>query len=55
MRTYAMTWPNPVWAVEGSNGAGRPLAQRLVKDCDLIGDVPVTLAARIRLGCFIDC
>ncbi len=29
MRTYAKVWPDRVWAVEGSNGAGRPLAQRL--------------------------
>jgi transposase len=26
MRTYAKKWPDRVWAVEGSNGAGRPLA-----------------------------
>jgi transposase len=26
MRTYAKTWPERVWAIEGSNGAGRPLA-----------------------------
>jgi transposase len=28
MRSYTKTWPQRVWAVEGSNGAGRPLAQR---------------------------
>ena len=26
MRSYAKTWPDRVWAVEGANGAGRPLA-----------------------------
>jgi hypothetical protein len=31
MRTYAKTWPERVWAIEGSNGAGRPLAQRLLE------------------------
>jgi transposase len=32
MRKYAGAWPDRVWAVEGSNGAGRPLAQRLLED-----------------------
>ena len=27
MRAYAKTWPQRVWAVEGANGVGRPLAQ----------------------------
>ena len=30
MRTYAKTWPDRIWAVEGANGVGRPLAQRLL-------------------------
>ena len=30
MLRYVAPWPNRVWAVEGANGAGRPLAQRLV-------------------------
>jgi len=30
MRVYATSWPDRVWAVEGANGAGRPLAQRLL-------------------------
>ncbi len=25
MRTYTKAWPERVWAVEGANGAGRPL------------------------------
>ncbi len=28
MRAYVKAWPQRVWAVEGANGAGRPLAQR---------------------------
>lgn len=32
MRKYVAGWPDRVWAVEGSNGAGRPLAQRLLED-----------------------
>ena len=31
MRTYAKAWPERVWAVEGANGVGRPLAQRLLE------------------------
>jgi hypothetical protein len=27
---YVRQWPSRVWAVEGANGTGRPLAQRLV-------------------------
>ncbi|HET7386742.1 MAG TPA: transposase, partial [Nocardioidaceae bacterium] len=49
MRSYAKTWPERVWAVEGSNGAGRPLAQRLLEDGEQVVDVPAKLAARVRL------
>ena len=42
-------WPERVWAVEGSNGAGRPLAQRLLADGENVVDVPAKLAARARL------
>ena len=30
MRSRVKAWPERTWAVEGSNGAGRPLAQRLL-------------------------
>lgn len=49
MRTYAKSWPNRVWAVEGANGVGRPLAQRLLEAGEQVVDVPAKLAARIRL------
>ncbi len=49
MRTYASTWPDRVWAVEGANGAGRPLAQRLLEAGETVVDVPAKLAARVRL------
>ena len=49
MRTYAKAWPERVWAVEGANGTGRPLAQRLLEDGEHVVDVPAKLAARIRL------
>ena len=40
MRTYAKTWPDRVWAVEGANGVGRPLAQRLLEAGERVLDVP---------------
>ncbi len=49
MRAYAKTWPERVWAIEGSNGAGRPLAQRLLEAGEHVVDVPAKLAARVRL------
>jgi transposase len=49
MRTCVKTWPRRVWAIEGANGAGRPLAQRLVQAGDRVVDVPAKLAARVRL------
>ncbi len=49
MRSYAKAWPDRVWAVEGANGAGRPLAQRLLEDGEDVVDVPAKLAARVRL------
>ncbi len=49
MRAYAKNWPERTWAVEGSNGAGRPLAQRLLEAGELVVDVPAKLAARVRL------
>ncbi len=49
MRTYAKTWPERVWAIEGSNGAGRPLAQRLLEAGEHVVDVSAKLAARVRL------
>jgi transposase len=48
MRSYVKGWPERVWAVEGANGAGRPLAQRLVEAGERVVDVPAKLAARAR-------
>jgi hypothetical protein len=45
MRTYAKAWSERVWAVEGANGAGRPLAQRLRAASEDVVDVPAKLAA----------
>ena len=49
MRAYTKTWPERIWAIEGSNGAGRPLAQRLLEAGEHVVDVPAKLAARVRL------
>ena len=49
MRAYASQWPDRLWAVEGANGAGRPLAQRLLEAGENVVDVPAKLSARVRL------
>jgi transposase len=49
MRRHVAAFPDRVWAVEGSNGAGRPLAQRLLADGESVVDVPAMLSARARL------
>jgi len=46
MLRYAKAWPERIWAVEGANGAGRPLAQRLLEAGESVVDVPAKLAAR---------
>ena len=49
MRKHVAAWPERIWAVEGSNGAGRSLAQRLLADGEHVVDVPAKLAARARM------
>jgi transposase len=49
MRRYVKAWPDRVWAVEGSNGAGRPLLNELLEAGEQVVDVPAKLAARVRL------
>ncbi len=49
MRKHVAGYRDRVWAVEGSNGAGRPLAQRLLADGEHVVDVPAKLSARARL------
>ena len=38
-----------VWAVEGANGIGRSVAQRLVAAGETVVDVPAKLATRVRV------
>ena len=45
----ARQWPERVWAVEGANGIGRPVAQRLLAAGERVLDVPARLAARARV------
>ena len=49
MRKKVAAWPERTWAVEGSNGAGRSLAQRPLADRERVVDVPAKLSARARL------
>src|SRR4051812_26918721 len=42
-------WPQRLWAVEGCQGVGRHLAQRLVADGEPVVDVPAKLSARARV------
>jgi transposase len=46
---WASAWPTRGWAVEGSDGLGRLLAQQLVAAGETVVEVPPTLAARARL------
>jgi hypothetical protein len=49
MLRYARQWPNRVWAIEGCNGIGRHIANRLLADDEQVLDVPPKLAARARV------
>jgi transposase len=42
-------WRDRRWAVEGANGMGRPLSQRLLAQGETVLDVPAKLAARVRV------
>ena len=42
-------WSDRVWAVEGANGIGRSVAQRLVAAGERVVDVPAKLATRVRV------
>jgi transposase len=45
----AGAWPERIWAVEGCQGIGRHLANRLLADGEQVIDVPPKLSARIRV------
>ena len=45
---YLRQWPERVWAIEGCQGIGRHIANRLLKDGEQVVDVPPKLSARVR-------
>lgn len=49
LRTFVSSYTHRVWAIEGCNGMGRYLAQRLVTDGETVLDVPAKLAAQARV------
>jgi transposase len=49
MRRHVAEYRDRRWAVEGSNGAGRALAQRLLADGEQVVDVSAKPSARARL------
>jgi transposase len=46
---YASGWPGRIWAVEGCEGIGRHVAQRLIAAGETVVDVPAKLSARMRM------
>ena len=49
LRAFVKKWPSRRWAVEGAQGVGRQLAQRLVADGERVIDVPAKLSTRVRV------
>ncbi|WP_223164293.1 IS110 family transposase [Nocardioides mesophilus] len=49
MKNYAKQWPDRVWAIEGCQGIGRHIANRLLADGEEVVDVPPKLSARARV------
>ncbi len=49
MLAYGRQWPDRVWAIEGCQGIGRHIAQRLLADGEEVIDVPPKLSARTRV------
>jgi transposase len=49
MLTLGRGHKDRVWAVEGCNGIGKHIAQRLVADGETVLDVPAKLSARVRV------
>src|SRR3954466_14652271 len=45
----ARQWPRRVWAVEGAQGVGRPMAQRLLASGERVVAGPAKLAGRARV------
>lgn len=49
MLAFAQEWPQRTWAVEGCNGIGHHVAERLILAGEQVVDVPAKLSARMRM------
>ena len=49
MRAEVKHWPERIWAIEGCQGTGRHIANRLLADGEDVVDVPPKLSARTRV------
>ena len=49
MLAYVQRWSDRVWAIEGCEGIGRHVAQRLIATNEPVVDVPAKLSARVRV------
>ena len=49
MLAEARRWPERTWAIEGCQGIGRHIANRLLADGEQVVDVPPKLSARARV------
>jgi hypothetical protein len=49
MLAHGRRYTARIWAVEGCNGIGKHIAQRLVADGETVIDVPAKLSARTRI------
>jgi transposase len=49
LRSWAASWTERIWAIEGATGLGRLLAQQLLAAGEQVLDVQPKLAARVRL------
>ena len=49
MRRHVNAWPDRVWAIEGCQGIGRHVANRLLAAGESVVDVPPKLSARARV------
>jgi transposase len=49
MLAEARRWPDRMWAIEGCQGIGRHIANRLLADGEQVVDVPPKLSARMRV------
>jgi transposase len=49
MLAHVAVWPDRVWAIEGCEGIGRHVAQRLIAKGEPVVDVPAKLSARMRV------